>query len=161
MPKFAAKQDPFESLPEDFKDAVASEGAEAINKRISDIAKASADLDQAQSEDKDLAEKKAAVKEASAPYDKRSVKNGRRIAALNQVLQDNQFGPGTVADLNKAIGEAAKDEEENQKAKAEDEDLANKREEVKFATEPYRDGKKENRLRTLYCMRRLSDLGAA
>jgi hypothetical protein len=64
------------------------------------------------------------------------------------------------AEINSRIAEWAKNQEQTKAAMKDDEDLAQKREIVKLAAEPYRDAIKANSLRIAYSMRVLCDRGA-
>lgn len=60
-------------------------------------------------------------------------------------------------EINKRIAELAKNEEENQKAKKDDADLTEKKEQVKFASEGYRESTKGYKLRMRWIMQILGD----
>lgn len=81
-------KDPFDALPEDFKDAMASASPELIKDTIAKVAMADADLRKAQEEDEDLASKKEQVKFASEPYREGFKMNRLKINYLKQVLED-------------------------------------------------------------------------
>jgi hypothetical protein len=63
-------------------------------------------------------------------------------------------------EIRKRICEVALNEEENQRLKAEDQDLAEKKEAAKLAGEQYSDGTKSNRLKIKFMRRCLEDKGA-
>jgi flagellar motility protein MotE (MotC chaperone) len=65
---FRQKKDPFDMLTGEEKDAVASMSPEEIRNRIAKAAMDQAALEEAQKNDGDLQEKKAAVKYAMEPY---------------------------------------------------------------------------------------------
>jgi hypothetical protein len=152
-------KDPYEDLDEEFKDAVQGYTNEQINSRIAEVAKNQQDNLVLMAQDKDLEEKKEIVKTLSLPYDKLTKKNAQRIGALHKVLQDNHLSESTTADLNTQICEAAKSEEENQKAKTEDQALAEAKVAASEAGEQYKESKKMNTLRIRFCMRVLGDRG--
>lgn len=62
------KKDPFEDLPEDFKDAVTSASVNELKDKLSDVAKNEEANLAAKKADPDLAESKEAVKVASEGY---------------------------------------------------------------------------------------------
>lgn len=64
-------------------------------------------------------------------------------------------------EINLKIAEVAKAEAENQKAKIDDGDLADKKEAVKLASEGYREATKMNKMRIAFAMRVLDDKGKA
>jgi hypothetical protein len=64
----------------------------------------------------------------------------------------------SVDDINKRIAELAKAEEENKAAMKADEDLAEKKEAVKFASESYRENTKGYKLRMRWIMQVLADM---
>jgi len=86
--KFAAKKGPFDELPTDFKDAVASACPEDINKRIAQIAKDTEALLKARDEDQDYQTKKEELKEAGAVYRDGKKANRLKILYCVQVLGD-------------------------------------------------------------------------
>jgi ElaB/YqjD/DUF883 family membrane-anchored ribosome-binding protein len=65
----------------------------------------------------------------------------------------------TVEDINKRIAEIAKNEQDNLKAKGDDQDLKEKKEAATEAGKQYKDASKQNRLRILFAMRVLGDKG--
>jgi hypothetical protein len=67
----------------------------------------------------------------------------------------------SVEDINKRIATIAKDTEALLKARDDDQDYQTKKEALKTAGAVYRDGKKLNRLKTLYCIQALGDKGGA
>lgn len=81
-------KDPFAELPTDWKDAVAQDTTEGINKRIAEVAKATEELESAKVKDQDYQEKKEALKEAGAVY--REGKKANRLKTLYciRVLKD-------------------------------------------------------------------------
>ncbi len=83
-----AKKDPFEDLDKDWMDSVSSEGVEAINKRIAELAKAQEENLAAMKADEDLAEKKEATKFASEGYRNATKGYKTRMKFIMQVLGD-------------------------------------------------------------------------
>jgi FtsZ-binding cell division protein ZapB len=67
----------------------------------------------------------------------------------------------SVEEINKRVAELAKGEEENQKAKKDDPDLAEKREALKVASEGYKEATKGYKLRMKWIMQVLGDMGKA
>jgi hypothetical protein len=65
----------------------------------------------------------------------------------------------TEEEINNKIAEIAKAEEENQKLKKEDEQLAEAKEAAKIAGEGYKEASKLSKARIRFCMRVLSDRG--
>lgn len=65
----------------------------------------------------------------------------------------------SVEEINKRIAEVAKNQEENLKLMKDDQDLNEKKEAAKCASDQYREATKMNRLRILYAMRVISDKG--
>jgi hypothetical protein len=66
----------------------------------------------------------------------------------------------TVEDLNAALAEVAKNENENQLNKENDQDLAEKKESYSFASAQYKEATTANKLRTKFLIRVLGDRGA-
>lgn len=64
-------------------------------------------------------------------------------------------------DINKRIAQITKDTEALLAARADDQDYQTKKEALKEAGAVYRDGKKANHLKVLYCIQVLSDKGKA
>jgi hypothetical protein len=88
MARGRPKKGEFEDLDSDFKDAIASSTVEDINKRIAEVAKNQETNLKSMAEDQDLAEKKEAVKDASAQYREATKANRLRIAYCMRVLGD-------------------------------------------------------------------------
>ena len=82
------------------------------------------------------------------------------FAAIPEEWRD-AVAASTVEQIDARIAELAKNEEENQNNKKEDEDLAEKKEAVKFAAEGYREATKMYKLKMKYVMRVLGDSGKA
>ena len=78
------------------------------------------------------------------------------FASLDEEWKDAVVA-ATVEEIDTRIAELAKAEEANLKAKKEDPDLLEKKEQVKLASEGYREATKGYRLRLKYIMRVLSD----
>lgn len=81
-------KDPFESIPEDWKDAVAASSVDAINARIAEVAKAEEENLRLKGEDFDLASLKEQVKEAGAQYSEATKMNRLKIRYAMRVLGD-------------------------------------------------------------------------
>ena len=64
-------------------------------------------------------------------------------------------------DINERIATITKDTEALLKARDDDQDYQSKKEALKEAGSVYRDGKKANRLKVLYCIQVLGDKGKA
>jgi len=64
-----------------------------------------------------------------------------------------------ATEIDGALAQIAKDGEALEQAQEADQDLAAKKEAAKDAGQVYREGKKENRLKTRFLMRVLSDQG--
>jgi hypothetical protein len=79
--------------------------------------------------------------------------------ALDSDFKDTISG-STVDEINARIAEVAKSEEENQKAKKDDQDLAEKKAQATEAGAQYKEASKMNRLRIRYAMRVLGDKGS-
>jgi predicted carbohydrate-binding protein with CBM5 and CBM33 domain len=79
---------------------------------------------------------------------------------LDNEFKDAVAGMDVVA-LNNKIAEVAKNEENNQNLKKDDQQLAEAKEAAKMANEPYKDASKANKLRIQFCMRVLGDRGQA
>lgn len=73
----------------------------------------------------------------------------------------DQMMQSSVEDIDAEVARLAKGEEENQKAKKEDPDLAEKREAVKFASEGYRESTKGYKTRMKFIMQVLEGRGKA
>jgi predicted carbohydrate-binding protein with CBM5 and CBM33 domain len=86
--KSKGKKDPFAELDNEYKDSIASSSPEDINKKIAEVAKNQEENLRLMGEDQDLAEKKEAVKEASAQYREASKMNKLRITYAIRVLGD-------------------------------------------------------------------------
>lgn len=88
MPKMPKVKDPYQDLPEEWKDAVAQGTVEEINARISEVAKAEALNQEAKEQDLDLASLKEQVKEAGAQYSEATKANKMKIKFCMRVLGD-------------------------------------------------------------------------
>jgi hypothetical protein len=89
MPNASKKKaDPFEAIPEDWRDAVADMTPDEINMRIADVAKNEQENLKAKAEDVDLANLKEQVTDANAPYKEASNINKLKIRYAMQVLGD-------------------------------------------------------------------------
>ena len=87
MPRGKKKEDPFASLPEDFRDNVASYSTDELKGLVAKVAMANEDLRQMQGDDQDLAEKKEAAKEANKVYAEGFKENRLKIQFLKQALE--------------------------------------------------------------------------
>lgn len=74
-----ADKDPFEVVPEEFKDAVMGMSVEEIKQRIAQVALDQVELMKAKKEDQDLLEKRETYKEAGALYREGSKMNKTKI----------------------------------------------------------------------------------
>jgi len=81
------------------------------------------------------------------------------FADLDAEFKD-MIASSSIEIINNKIAEVAKNQEENLRAMADDQDLQEKKEAVKMASEGYRDASKMNRLKVIYAMRVLGDRGA-
>jgi len=81
-----------------------------------------------------------------------------KFANLDSDFKD-KVAASTSEEIDGILAQIAKDTEALEQAKEADADLAAKHEQYKEAGQVYRDGKKENRLKTRFCMRVLSDTG--
>jgi hypothetical protein len=88
MPKIKKIKDPFQDLPEEWKDACAGEDVGAINARIAEVAKAEALNRQAKDEDVDLARAKEEAKIAGQQYSDATKMNRLKVKYAMQVLGD-------------------------------------------------------------------------
>ena len=64
-----------------------------------------------------------------------------------------------VNEIKAVITEVVNNENENQKAKDDDQDLSEKKESYQSAAESYKEATKFNRLKVKYCLRVLNDKG--
>lgn len=78
--------------------------------------------------------------------------------ALDTDFKDT-IAAATPLDIRSRIAKVALDELANQQAKGEDQDLAEKVEQAKFAGEGYKEATKMNKLRIAFCKRALQDKG--
>ncbi len=83
-----SKKGPFDSLSEDFKDAVGAKSLEEIKDTLSDIAKAEEANQAAKAADEDLAAKKEQAKFASEVYREATKENKTKIKFIISVLAD-------------------------------------------------------------------------
>ncbi len=90
MAKFGKKKKkgPFDSLPTEFKDAVAAEDLQAIKARLSDIAKAEEANQAAKNADEDLNKKKEQAKIAGEVYREGTKANKLKVKFIITVLAD-------------------------------------------------------------------------
>lgn len=65
----------------------------------------------------------------------------------------------SAVEVKAVLAELAYNENENQKAKEEDQDLASKKESYDSAAEGYKEATKSNKLKTKYALKVLSDKG--
>lgn len=77
--KLKKAKDPFEAVPEEFKDAIAGMSVLDIKQRIANVALDQVELMKLKKEDQDLEEKKVAFKEAGALYREGSRLNKSKI----------------------------------------------------------------------------------
>lgn len=81
------RKDPFEDLPQDFRDTVDAQSREDIRRTIAQVAIDQAELMEAQSEDVDLQNAKEAAREAGAVYREGTKTNKLKIQYAKQVLE--------------------------------------------------------------------------
>lgn len=86
MARVAKDKDPFESIPEEFKDAVAGMSVDEIKQRIAQVALDQVELMKAKKEDQDLFEKKEAYKEAGALYREGTKLNKTKIEYCKMMI---------------------------------------------------------------------------
>ncbi len=82
------KKGPFDSLPSEFKDAVAAEDLAAIKARLSDIAKAEEANQAAKAADEDLNKLKEQAKYAGVGYREGTKMNKTKVKFIISVLAD-------------------------------------------------------------------------
>lgn len=82
------KKEKFADLSEEFKNAVTQEDVETINKRILAIVREQEELEQAKSEDADLAAKRTEYQEAGRGYKERFKELRLRQQFLLQTKED-------------------------------------------------------------------------
>ena len=82
------KKGPFDSLPTEFKDAVAAEDLTAIKARLSDIAKAEEANQAAKNADEDLNKLREQAKYAGESYREASKANKTKVKYIITVLAD-------------------------------------------------------------------------
>ncbi len=91
MAKMAKEKDPFEGVPEEFRDAIAGMSVEEIKQRIATVALDQVELMKAKKEDQDLFEKKELAKEAGALYREGTKLNKTKIEYCKMMI-DNKGG---------------------------------------------------------------------
>ena len=80
------------------------------------------------------------------------------FADLDSEFRDS-VATGDVAKIRDLIAQTALNQQALEQAQEDDEDLAEKKETVKYAMEPYNDGKRANKLKIKYCRQVLGDKG--
>lgn len=90
-------------------------------------------------------------------------KGSKNKLAFDDLSSDfkDAVAQSTPEQIRNRIAEIAMDEARNQTMKASDEDLAEKKEAVKFAGEGYATNTKQNKLKIKYAMMILEDKGKA
>lgn len=89
------KKDKFESIPSEWRDAVAGGSAEDIRARIAEVALNQEELSKAQENDEDLSNLKEQVKVASEGYRDGTKMNRLKIQFAKRVLEDKSLDAGT------------------------------------------------------------------
>lgn len=87
-PGFAKKKDPFESLPESFKDAIADASTDEIRKRISEICLLDVTEKELLKADGDVEMAKEALKNLQEPYRENIKSYKLQIEFCKRVLDD-------------------------------------------------------------------------
>jgi hypothetical protein len=82
------------------------------------------------------------------------------FAALPEEFRD-QMASSSPEEIKAEIAKIAMADQDLRQAQKDDQDLADKKEQVKYANEPYKDGFKANRLRISYLKQVLEDKGKA
>ena len=86
MAKVQKEKDPFEGVPEEFKDAVAGMTVEEIKKRVAQVALDQVELMKAKVADQDLTEKREIYKEAGALYREGTKLNKTKIEYCKMMI---------------------------------------------------------------------------
>ena len=86
--KTNAKKDPFDDLPDEFKDAVAAMNRTAIRERIAQVALDQQSLLEAKEKDTDFLKAREQAKEAGAVYREGTKMNKLKIAFAKRCLDD-------------------------------------------------------------------------
>lgn len=86
--KGAGPKDPFEALPDEFRDAIANLSREDIRSRIAQVALDQAELMEAKVKDVDFESAREAAKEAGAVYREGTKMNKLKIEFAKRVLDD-------------------------------------------------------------------------
>ena len=81
------KKNPYDDLPQDFKDTVANLPSPELMDRVAKVAMAEEENRKLMKEDQDLKEKKEAVKEASAGYREATAAHGLQIRYMKEILE--------------------------------------------------------------------------
>jgi hypothetical protein len=149
------EKDPFDMIPHEERDALGALEPTVLRTRLAEVKLSDIDNKRAQAEDKQLAEAKAAVKEAQKPYRERSARNQAVIDAhrtLAATLPERLVQDETA--------KAALDEVDNEEAEKDDEKLASLKEAAKEAAEGYKEVSKRNKQLVKFIKRVLSDKAA-
>lgn len=86
MPKLS-KKNPFDTIPEDWREALESASEAQIRTKISEVALAEEENQDAKDDDQDLAAAKEQAKEAGAQYADATKSNRLKIRFARQLLQ--------------------------------------------------------------------------
>lgn len=81
------KKDPFEALPEEFKDSVLQGSEDSIREKLADVALAQQELLEAQENDTDYQSAKETAQAAGEVYRDGKKSNSLKIKYMRQVLQ--------------------------------------------------------------------------
>lgn len=148
-PKGSGTKDPFESLPEEWKNRISGMLAEEINTVIAGVAKAEVVNQQNLATDLQVQECKARYDDSVAPYKK---------LTRNNIL-DQRIAMGKVDDVG--LTKAVKAEAENQVAKKLDSNVETLKLELAESKAGYTEVTKANELKVKFALRCLSDKGKA
>lgn len=87
MAKMKMDKDPWEVVPEEFKDAVNGESVDDIKKRVAKVALDQCELMAVKKQDQDLAEKHEQFKEASMMYREGTKANKKKIEYCRMMIE--------------------------------------------------------------------------
>lgn len=148
------KRDKFEDLDTDFKDSIQNSSDEQIKARIAEISLNELENRRLKKADKALKEAVEAAKDAGEKYKNASALHGLTIQHTRSMTEGNLSD-----DAKQKIAECALNEVENQKAKKDDQELAEKVAQAKMAAEGYAEASKMNKLRIAYAYMMLDSRG--
>lgn len=150
MPRdFSKKTDPFDALPPEFKDAIASSTSEQIKARIALVFRDETENQRNLREDLNVQESKVAYDRLAAPY-KRRKETATLNANVASKLDDHQDATDAALELDQIEQDLLLDN-----------DLISAKETLKDAKAVYTEGTKLNDLKIKYCLRVLKDKGGA